>query len=131
MFRNIGSKLKSLAYICTAAGMIASIIYGILSMPAGIFVIIFGCLLSWVGSFALYGIGQLVENSEKILLLLDQPTEQADAVAAVAAPAKTARKPWGCISCGTENGSQVAYCVNCGTNRGWSEDQRRKKESQE
>ena len=131
MFRNIGSKLKSLAYICTAAGMIASIIYGILSMPAGIFAILLGCLLSWVGSFALYGIGQLVENSERLLRLLDQTDAQTDAVAAAVTPAKAARKPWVCVSCGTENGAQIGYCVNCGTNRGWSEDQRRKKETQE
>lgn len=131
MFNNIGSKIKTLAYINTAIGMIASIIYGFLTMPAGILAIIVGCIASWTGSFALYGIGQLVENSEKIIQLLDHTAVQTEAVAAVVTPDKVVRKPWVCISCGTENGAQVGYCIDCGTNRGWSEDQRRKRQQQE
>ena len=73
MFDNIGGKIKTLAKVVCWIGIIACIITGIVLMAtnddlvlAGILTAVVGSLLSWVGSFILYGFGQLVENSDII-----------------------------------------------------------------
>ena len=74
MFNNIGGKLKLLAKIVTVIGIVFSIIYGCLLMESSIFVgflyILLGSLIAYVSSFALYGFGQLIENSDEILKTL-------------------------------------------------------------
>ena len=86
MFNNIGNKIKGLAVLFTVIGIFASCILGFLTLIIvrnssrilwTIFIIVVGCLLSWVGSFLLYGFGELVsktaENTKinnQILLLL-------------------------------------------------------------
>ena len=74
MFDNIGGKIKTLAQVVTWIGIIASVISGIVLMSiaeemifVGLMVMIFGALMSWVSSFVLYGFGQLVENSDKLV----------------------------------------------------------------
>ncbi len=74
MFDNIGGKIKTLAEVVTWIGIIASVISGIAIMSigeemifVGLMVMIFGALISWVSSFVLYGFGQLVENSDKLV----------------------------------------------------------------
>ena len=74
MFDNIGSKIKTLAKVICWIGILISVISGIVviastgstGVPVGILVIVLGALLSWIGSFVLYGFGQLIENSEEI-----------------------------------------------------------------
>ena len=73
MFDNIGGKIKTLAKVVCWIGIIACIITGIVLMATnddlvlvGILTAVVGSLLSWVGSFILYGFGQLVENSDII-----------------------------------------------------------------
>ena len=88
MFRNIGKKIKVLAKVLCWIGIVFSAIMGILIMVigptaletavpngsafgglaivSGLLVIIFGALFSWIGSFVLYGYGQLIDNSERI-----------------------------------------------------------------
>lgn len=80
MFTNIGHKIMTLAKVLCWIGMALSLISGITMIvagnnaytqygPAGLagaLVIIIGCLGSWIGSFVLYGFGQLIENSEEI-----------------------------------------------------------------
>ena len=80
MFENIGSKIMKLAKVLCWLGIIASVITGIAiigassynryssgsSILAGILTIVFGCLLSWIGSFFTYGFGQLIENTDHI-----------------------------------------------------------------
>ena len=73
MFDNIGGKIKTLAKVCCALGIIASLLSGtvILSNDSyyrpttglGIIVIVVGCLASWIGSFATYGFGELIETT--------------------------------------------------------------------
>lgn len=78
MFSNIGGKIKSLAVCACTCGIVFSIIYGIYIMTTlrnshaltGLLIIIFGSLLSWIGSFVLYGFGQLVENSDTSVEML-------------------------------------------------------------
>lgn len=71
MFDNIGGKIKGAASFISVSGIIASIIAGVdlvskETVIVGLIIIIVGSLFSWVGSFLLYGFGQLVENSDII-----------------------------------------------------------------
>lgn len=74
MFDNIGGKIKTLAQVVTWVGIIASVISGVALIAIngrliiiGLMVMIFGALVSWISSFLLYGFGQLVENSDKLI----------------------------------------------------------------
>ena len=84
MFNNIGGKIKGLAKVLCWVGIIVSVLVGILLIASpsggsgysgftdsativlGILTIIVGSISSWVGSFVLYGFGELVENSSAI-----------------------------------------------------------------
>lgn len=73
MFDNIGGKIKKLASFIAWLGIIISIIIGIAFMATdeelflvGLIIAIIGGVSSWVGSFLLYGFGELVENSSII-----------------------------------------------------------------
>ena len=92
MFNNIGGKIKGLAIFLCWLGIILYVIIGVImiiaaassrsytfdsygekitlstggSIVAGILVIVFGSLASWIGSFFMYGFGELVENSKKV-----------------------------------------------------------------
>lgn len=85
MFSNIGGKIKGLAKFICWLGIILSVIIGIIlilgarsgngaygypdggAVVAGIFVIVLGSIMSWIGSFVLYGFGELVDNSSKLV----------------------------------------------------------------
>ena len=73
MFDNIGGKIKGLAKVLTWIGIIGSIAAGAAMVDVvdeDIVVIVMlgtiigGSLVSWVGSFLLYGFGQLIENTD-------------------------------------------------------------------
>ena len=72
MFDNIGSKIKALAKVVCWIGIIGSIIAGIamiatmgsVGVLSGLLTIVLGALISWVGSFVLFGFGEMVENSD-------------------------------------------------------------------
>lgn len=76
MFSNIGGKIKKLAMVITVAGIVLSVIAGIVQMSlsrggggiffSGILTMIMGSLAAWVSSFILYGFGQLVEDTGDI-----------------------------------------------------------------
>lgn len=74
MFKNIGQKIKTLANVLCWMGIIFSIIMGVFSLSEDISIallyLIVCPILSWVGSFVLYGFGELVENSEKTAMHL-------------------------------------------------------------
>ena len=72
MFNNIGKKIKGLAKFICWLGIVGSVIAGIvlcsLHMSViGFLTIVLGALLSWIGSFFIYGFGQLIENSDIIV----------------------------------------------------------------
>lgn len=73
LFENVGGKLKTLAIVATVIGMMGSVIAGFIfftiSPITGILIILGGCLCSWLGSLAMYGLGQAVENTDKILAI--------------------------------------------------------------
>jgi len=125
MFKNIGGKIKKISEIVTWIGIIVSVILGIIIMLpgdimvlVGLIVIALGCFSSWVGSLLLYGYGQLIENSDKLLLLhigeknksepdLDQREETHKSSIHTA---KTPSKVGKCEICGKEN-TPVVYCT--------------------
>lgn len=77
MYGNIGGKIKVLATVICIIGAVATILYGVLlcvieQIALGLAVMIVGPVLSWVSSFALYGFGQLVQNSDRLVSNAEQ-----------------------------------------------------------
>ena len=70
MFFNIGNKIKVLAMVTTIIGIIFSIIFGIIIMIENFFLGLISMLIcgvsSWVGSFMIYGFGELIECAQRI-----------------------------------------------------------------
>lgn len=70
MFNNIASKIKTLAVVCTFIGITLSFVYGLMliniSAATGLLTIIIGSLFSWIGSFILYGFGEIIEKVTEI-----------------------------------------------------------------
>lgn len=68
MFANVGGKIKAVAQVVTWIGIIGSVIGGIALISTNFIVGLLtagvGSLLSWVSALALYGFGELVENSD-------------------------------------------------------------------
>ena len=69
MFSNIGHKIQVLAKVVCWVGIIAAVISGIIIMASGyrgsgvlpgVLTMILGPLGAWVGSFMLYGFGELI-----------------------------------------------------------------------
>lgn len=87
MFTNIGDKIKNLASVLAWLGIIGSIIGGIVMIAVGlesseIFVLfgfltaIAGSLVSWIGSFLLYGFGELIDRVAQIDRKLNNQASQ-------------------------------------------------------
>ena len=83
MFENIGKKIKKTAEILSLIGIIVSIFIGMIivisgivsntgterlvSVLLGILFALAGCFFSWIGSFFMYGFGQLIENTDELV----------------------------------------------------------------
>ncbi len=83
MFSNIGSKIKTLAGFISFLGIAASVIGGgimayIERSPIWALLIIGGSVFSWLSCLMLYGLGQLIENSDKIVEKLDRISKAKD-----------------------------------------------------
>ena len=81
MFENIGEKIKILAKIICGIGIAISLTWGIEimiegkglnSFGEGFAVILVGSLISWISIFFIYGFGQLISNSDKIVKNIDK-----------------------------------------------------------
>ena len=76
MFDNIGEKIKTLAKVVCWVGIIASVVMGFIAIASSndetvgflslVLIAGLGSLGSWVGSFVLYGFGELVSNSANV-----------------------------------------------------------------
>ena len=71
MFENVGRIIKVVAKVFTWVGIIVSVVAGLIVMFSnevtplpGLFIIITGCLGSWLSMLTLYGFGQLIENTD-------------------------------------------------------------------
>ena len=80
MFDNIGGKIKKLAKIVAIGGIAGSIFIGMcifaiiptqVGSLVGFVISAIGSSVSWIGSFAAYGYGQLIENSDKAVRFLE------------------------------------------------------------
>lgn len=77
MFDRIGEKIKTVAkvifWLGVAVGFIVAYFIGEAGNNyVGIFIFLVGILISWLGTYLLYGFGELVDNSSKILDRLDR-----------------------------------------------------------
>lgn len=76
MFSNIGGKIKTLARVITWTGIILSVIIGFVLMSmsgfTGFLTALLGSLGSWISSFILYGFGQLIESTDKLVELSEK-----------------------------------------------------------
>ncbi len=146
MFDNIGDKIKALAVVTTVIGIVTSVISGLVLLFSdmvlvGFLTMILGSLSAWVGSFVLYGFGELIEQqtnaaafSAKIVNLLsrDLPKNGVNS-SSNATPASEEKGYslsqmaqqrsvqsmkgsdfWVCKSCKTKNDAFALYCKNCG-----------------
>ena len=139
MFDDIGGKIKGLATFICWVGIIVCVILGIVMIVnatggyrtdggmvvAGILIIVIGSLLSWVGSFVLYGFGELVENSTELVIMKDQEMKRAKRKEdleqgkqdPVAQPSTSSRVSyanyWKCPKCGKQNPPTTSTCL-CG-----------------
>lgn len=73
MFENIGHKIKILAKVVCWVGIVCSVLWGIIFIvqnteqaAIGIMMAALYALASWVGSFCLYGFGELIEKVTEI-----------------------------------------------------------------
>ncbi len=77
MFKNVGKKIKDLASIVRLIGAGISVIVGMIILVNGYFFIGIlvaglGIFLSWLSVLTFYGFGQLIDNSDRIVALLEQ-----------------------------------------------------------
>jgi len=103
MFDNIGGKIKGLAVVICILGIAASVLGGIAlisansrynpTATAGWIVLIAGSLGSWIGSFTLYGFGELIEktceNNEALLWMKAEMLEIKQSIHSKNAPETT------------------------------------------
>jgi hypothetical protein len=79
MFDNIGGKIKVLSIILCCAGIISFIIVGIFLISkgqpfvgSGVLYMILGPILSWIGCWSMYALGEVAENTAYIKEKLSQ-----------------------------------------------------------
>ena len=127
MWNNIGRKLQSLAKVLCWLGIIVSLISAIIlwnqnsyyqsTILAGILRLVTGCLASWIGSWAMYGLGLVVEHVENGGALSGQVVSSA--LTAIAQEAEDKKKlaagGWRC-ECGRVNNNYITRCA-CGKNK--------------
>lgn len=136
MFDNIGGRIKALAVVTCILGMIASVIWGfvLFADSIGLLVMAVGCVCSWVGTFTLYGFGELIEETrrnreinQQLLAALkpQQPTAQPESAKPAASVGSysipgaksstgSAAEQWTCKHCGTRNPKTSLFCRDCG-----------------
>ena len=112
MFKNIGKKIKGLAVVLCILGILIAVVIGLLfiviavgllgnqlfptlskgvKIGLGIISIVVGFLGSWIGSFVLYGLGQLIDNTDKLVAQKQQEEYQQalQAIQTIQQPAQT------------------------------------------
>ncbi|MCL2866655.1 MAG: hypothetical protein FWF47_02725 [Clostridia bacterium] len=148
MFKNIGGKIKGLAKAITFLGIVGSLVYAIVIwvqagklryggdalVGTGFLVLTVGSLASWISSLALYGFGQLIENSETIKSTLSSIAPIVKSTSNVSTGNQPIPKPipssnepiptsninwdfWRCKKCYEKNPSASRFCKSCGEYR--------------
>lgn len=140
MFNNIGGKIKTVAKVLCWIGIVGSVIGGIAFMIAGgsvsqygyyrsgatggsflvgLLIALVGALASWIGSFLLYGFGELIDVSKAIENKLAHmpaniPQPQPESKQS-ASSTPTVSGTWRCHKCGKRNPYGTTSCEECGT----------------
>ena len=138
MFTNIGNKIRTLAKVLCIIGIVLAALSGLIMMISGISMLgysytagagvalIFGglvsaalgALLAWVGSFVLYGYGQLihsVQNMEAKICGNETPGyDGGNSAFAYTAPITSNGGGKTCPNCGASNSEMSHYCEKCG-----------------
>ncbi len=152
MFDDIGGKIKKLATVVCWTGIIASVISGLMIWSqgldgdagiivffSGLFTMALGACASWVGTFLLYGFGEIIENLEvlnnntyEIHALINMlgsgdthKTGEKDTYVNKTTPTSppTPSIPrvqpiftggWYCTKCGAKNDGTAQFCSECG-----------------
>lgn len=123
MFNNIGGKIKGLAKVFCWLGIITCIIMGAImcidddTVLFGILYMLIGSLLSWIGSFLLYGFGELIATTMHISYLVDKQTSQLHTNYIQTQRKEETHSTWKCVKCGQENSNISAQCKGCGQYR--------------
>jgi len=115
MYKNIGKKIKTLAKVLAWIGIMLSVLFGLAlilldegetqTTVAGVFYILLGPVISWLGSLMMYGFGQLVDNSDRI----------ANQIAPKAPARKTAKRQAETVEADPEMELHERYCSYCGS----------------
>ena len=73
MFENVGVKIKGMAKVFFAVGILVPLICGIIVIaldknlaPIGVIIIFLGALLAWLATVLLYGFGELIHRTSLI-----------------------------------------------------------------
>ena len=117
MYENIGGKIKGLAktvfiimaVIWAISGLAFMVIGGGIAILLGPLIGGIGVLLSWIGTFFLYGFGQLIENSD---ILVKEAKKQSTRPVNFAQSSTTATNFKRCPHCGERVTSKS--CDVCG-----------------
>ena len=119
MFDNIGGKIKGVAQALTWIGIILSCIAGLFvflfnsdTPLSGLLIIVLGCLFSWLSSLTLYGLGQLIENTD---ILVAQGRKAAEKPKYTSATPTTNKHMWRCSYCGNMTSEET--CPICSRNQ--------------
>lgn len=116
MFGNIGGKIKVLAQVICCVGIIVSIVAAVKFFEENpvksALVLILGILLSWIGNFVLYGFGQLVENSDKIVEFCECDLSEY-ARFGIDYTQEHSKSKWKCKKCGSMVSEEYDHCPFC------------------
>jgi hypothetical protein len=136
MYKNAGKSLKNATIAIVVIGIFLSVILRIVLMATlreagfivGLLVAGLGCFLSWLGGLVMYAFGEMADCMLQMKnKLVGEEAPEEDVIAPhYNVVTQQEKKPWVCYSCGTNNVHGAAYCVNCGSNRDWSEEKQGK-----
>lgn len=137
MFKNVGKKIMTLVTVICIIGFVLSAVAGfvlfyylgditdniVLSIASGVVAAVVLSFLFWIASFAMYGYGKLIDNSDKLVKIGEQllardsekPEEITVAVeTAEASPEATAdNSTWICEKCGSAVSADYDHCPLC------------------
>ena len=126
MFDNIGKKCMGLAKVVCWLGIIGSCLgaIGFFIEEAnfeGVVVLIAGVLTSWIGSWALYAIGETAEDARTAAYYSAHSWDLSGSnTSSISSEPKTSFKmqstdeSWTCVNCNTENPANNTKCRKCG-----------------
>lgn len=128
MWDNIGGKLQGLAKVVCWIGIIFSVIMAIVlwtqnssyrpTILSGFLYLVLGGLGSWIGSWALYGLGIVVEYVERTGSFASSTGSAMGAVPTEDGGMRlTGTSYWVCPKCKNRNPFSKIECKECGTIR--------------